>query len=50
MPIIYWTGSVSSSLPTMIRDDERTVVVDKTHGTVPFERALAWAFDVPAAG
>jgi DNA-binding NtrC family response regulator len=50
MPIIYWTGSVSSSLPTMIRDDARTVVVDKTHGTVPFERALVWAFDVEVAG
>ena len=43
MPVIYWTGSAASMLPAMIRDDRRTVVVDKAEGTASFERALAWA-------
>jgi len=52
LPVIYWTGSVAAALPAMIRDDAMTVVVDKAHGTAPFERALAWALaadeaDVP---
>lgn len=45
LPVIYWTGSVSSSLPSMIRDDEMTVVVEKSGGAVPFERAIAWAME-----
>ena len=43
MPVIYWTGSAASLLPAMIRDDRRTMLVDKAEGTAPFERALAWA-------
>ena len=45
LPVIYWTGSVSSVLPAMIRDDAMTVVVEKGEGAVPFERAIAWAID-----
>ena len=48
LPVIYWTGSVSTTLPGVIRDDAMTVVVDKTDGSLAFERALAWALsDVP---
>ena len=43
LPVIYWTGSAPSALPSMIRDDARARVVDKAHGAVAFERALAWA-------
>lgn len=50
LPIIYWTGSVLSSLPAMIRGDARTVVVDKTDGSVPFERAIAWALGREVGG
>jgi DNA-binding NtrC family response regulator len=45
LPIVYWTGSVATSLPAMIREDPRTRVVDKADGTLAFERALAWALD-----
>jgi DNA-binding NtrC family response regulator len=45
LPIIYWTGSVRGSLPSMIRDDRYTIVVDKASGTAEFEDALAWALD-----
>ena len=51
LPVIYWTGSVSTALPAMIRDDAMTVVVEKGDGAVPFERAIAWAIDAaPAIG
>jgi len=43
LPVIYWTGSVSTTLPGMIRDDAMTVVVNKTDGSLAFARALAWA-------
>jgi len=43
MPIVYWTGSVASDLPSMIRDDRRTMIVDKADGALSFERALTWA-------
>jgi FixJ family two-component response regulator len=43
VPVIYWTGSLSSALPAMILDDEMTIVVEKSGGAVPFERAIAWA-------
>ncbi|HEY6609213.1 MAG TPA: hypothetical protein VI277_08470 [Candidatus Limnocylindria bacterium] len=49
MPVIYWTGSVSSRLPAMVRGDTMTVVVDKADGSVPFERAIAWALDAESA-
>ena len=45
LPIIYWTGSRTEALPSMIQDDECTVVVDKAAGASPFEEALAWALD-----
>lgn len=50
LPVIYWTGSVRSTLPAMIRDDGWTVIVDKASGTAPFDAALAWAFAAPIAG
>jgi DNA-binding NtrC family response regulator len=43
LPVIYWTGSEASSLPSMIRDDPSTVIVDKAGGTVAFDNALRWA-------
>ena len=45
VPVVYWTGSQASALPSMIRDDARTRVVDKAEGAVAFERALAWAVE-----
>jgi CheY-like chemotaxis protein len=45
LPIIYWTGSVRGSLPSMIQDDRYTIIVDKASGTGDFEEALAWALD-----
>ena len=45
LPIIYWTGSPMDTLPDMIQDDRYTIVLDKAAGSVPFEDALAWAFD-----
>lgn len=47
MPIVYWTGSVAWHLPSMIRDDQRTRIVDKADGAVTFERALTWALGAP---
>ena len=43
IPVIYWTGHPASALPSMIRDDARTSVVDKAGGAQAFERALDWA-------
>lgn len=43
LPVIYWTGSASTALPSMIRDDPCTRVVAKSDGTVAFEEALTWA-------
>lgn len=48
MPVIYWTGSPAGSLPSMICDDRRTMVVDKAGGAAAFENALAWALAQPA--
>jgi hypothetical protein len=47
MPVIYWTGSVVSALPSMISDDRWTTIVDKASGTAAFEAALAWALTPP---
>lgn len=44
LPVIYWTGSAASSLPSMISDDPRTMIVDKASGAAALEDALAWAF------
>ena len=43
LPVIYWTGSASTALPSMIRDDPFTRVVAKADGAVAFEEALSWA-------
>lgn len=43
LPVVYWTGSPGDALPTMIREDMRTVVVDKAAGSRAFESALASA-------
>ena len=43
LPVIYWTGSPSANLPSMIRDDPWTRVIDKAGGATSFEEALAWA-------
>jgi hypothetical protein len=45
LPIVYWTGSRADGLPSMIRADPYTVVVDKAEGTSAFEDALDWALD-----
>jgi DNA-binding NtrC family response regulator len=50
LPVIYWTGSVTSKLPDMVRGDAMTVVVDKADGSVPLDRALSWALDGAAFG
>lgn len=43
--VICWTGSPMSELPSILRDDAHTVIVDKADGMVSFERALKWALD-----
>jgi hypothetical protein len=43
LPVIYWTGTPTGSLPSMIHNDPDTQVVDKADGLVAFEAALAWA-------
>jgi CheY-like chemotaxis protein len=43
LPIVFWTGTAASALPTMIRDDPRARIVDKASGAVGFEDALRWA-------
>jgi len=45
LPIIFWTGSGTDALPSMIHDNGYTRVVDKAAGNPPFEDALAWALD-----
>jgi hypothetical protein len=43
MPVIYWTGSPSATLPAMVRDDPWTRIVDKAGGAGAFEAAVRWA-------
>ncbi len=43
LAVVYWTGSAAGGLPSMIRDDGSTRVVDKAAGTRAFEEAMAWA-------
>ena len=50
LPVVYWTGSTGDSLPAMIREDARTVVVDKAAGSRAFEAAITSALEVPEAG
>ena len=50
LPIIFWTGSGTEALPSMIHDNGFTRVVDKAGGTLPLEEALVWALeDEPSA-
>jgi DNA-binding NtrC family response regulator len=50
VPVVYWTGSISASLPAMILADATTVVVDKSAGLAPLESAVAWALERGPAG
>ena len=50
LPVIYWTGSAASALPSMIVDDALTTLVAKADGAEPFERALEWARGAFSAG
>jgi DNA-binding NtrC family response regulator len=43
MPVIYWTGSPSATLPAMVRDDPWTRIIDKAGGASAFEAAVRWA-------
>ena len=43
LPVIYWTASRPSALPSMISDDPLTTIVDKAAGTARFDEALRWA-------
>jgi DNA-binding NtrC family response regulator len=45
VPVIYWTNS-PGALPSMIRDDAMTLVVDKVGGIESLRRALGWAFGI----
>jgi DNA-binding NtrC family response regulator len=50
LPVVYWTGSPGDALPVMIREDARTVVVDKAAGSVAFESALTAALEAGSRG
>ena len=50
MPVVYWTGSTGDALPAMIREDARTVVVDKAAGSRAFESAITSALEIAEAG
>ena len=50
LPVIYWTGSPGDALPAMIREDARTVVVDKAAGSRAFESALTAALQADSGG
>jgi len=50
LPVIYWTGSTASALPSMIVDDALTTVVAKADGAAAVERALEWARGMYDAG
>jgi DNA-binding NtrC family response regulator len=41
--VVYWTGIPHDLLPSMIRADARTRIVDKAAGAEAFEAALLWA-------
>jgi FixJ family two-component response regulator len=43
LPVVYWTGADPVDLPSMIRDDPLTRIVEKAGGADAFERALRWA-------
>lgn len=48
LPVIYWTASQLHTLPTAIRHDPMTRVVEKPAGIGEFEAALSWALSTPA--
>ena len=50
LPVVYWTGSSGDALPIMIREDARTVVVDKAAGSGAFESALTSALRATPRG
>ena len=50
LPVIYWTGSTASALPSMIVDDALTTVVAKADGAAAVETALEWARAIYNAG
>ena len=50
LPVVYWTGSPGDALPVMIREDARTVVVDKAAGTAAFESAITAALEAEQPG
>ena len=50
LPVIYWTGSIASALPSMIVDDALTTVVAKADGAAAVETALDWARAIHNAG
>jgi hypothetical protein len=43
LPVIYWTGSPDDALPSAVRDDPCTRIVDKAAGADAFDTALSWA-------
>jgi DNA-binding NtrC family response regulator len=43
LPIVCWTGTPASDLPTMVVDDPRVRVVPKSDGIDAFEAAVRWA-------
>ncbi len=46
LPVIFWTGTPASTLPSMIRADPLAIVVDKADGTAAFEAALRAALSL----
>ena len=46
LPVIFWTGTSPSALPSMIREDPLAVVVDKADGADTFESALRAALAI----
>jgi DNA-binding NtrC family response regulator len=43
LPVIYWTGTPDDALPSAVRDDPCTRIVDKAAGADAFDTALSWA-------
>lgn len=50
LPVVYWTGSPGDALPAMIREDARTVVIDKAAGSRAFESAITAALEAGSTG
>jgi hypothetical protein len=43
LPIVCWTATPASDLPTMVVDDPRVRIVPKSDGIDAFEAAVRWA-------